>query len=162
MAITLDVAQLTFDIFLVLVEDLQQAESVSHEFAEVVQSQQHHRDATVREEVEEADDDGAGDRVLHLGELLVLLDLLEVQLGQHVQVVRQLDDEVELVEEAHRVVRVVRPQPAHVLSVLLANDHLGAPQERHQVKDDQLTGLVESRKLELRQVQFLGNFLKFD
>lgn len=151
--------QLTFHVFLVLVEDFQQAKSVSNKFAEVMKGQQHDCDASVGEEVEEADDGGAGERVLHLGELLVLLDLLEVQLRQHVQVVRELDDEVKFVEEGHGVIGVVRPQARHVLGVLLADDHLGAPQERHQVEHHQLARIVEARQLELRQVKFLRNFL---
>lgn len=133
---------------------------MSNEFAEVVQSQQHDCDATIGEEVEEADNCRASNRVLDLGRLFVLLDLLEVQFREHVQVIRELNDEVQLVQEAHRVVRIVRPKLRHVLGVLLANDHLGAPQERHQVEHDQLAGFVETRQLELREVQFLGNFLK--
>lgn len=82
---------------------------MSNELTEVMQSEQHDCDASVSEEVEEANDDSSSDRMLHLSELLVLLDLLEVQFGQHVEVVGELDDEVQLVKEGHWVDWVICP-----------------------------------------------------
>lgn len=105
----LAMAKLTFSVFLFLVKHFQQTESMCNKFAEVVERQQDDCNASVGEEVEESNDDTTSNRVLNLCGLLVFLDLLEVQLRQHVQVIRQLDDEVQFVEEAHWVVGIIRP-----------------------------------------------------
>lgn len=87
------------------------------------------------------------------------LDLLEVELGQHVQVVGELDDVEELVQEAHRVLGVVLPQQRQLIEEAVTQHDVGSPQERHQREEDQLARLVEAVQLELGQVQFLGQFL---
>lgn len=92
-----------------LVEDLHQLQTVSEELAEVVQGQQDEGDPLEVKVVRDADKGESQDRVDDLVLLVLLLDLLEVQLGQHMNVVGQLDDKVEFVEEAHRVVGVVFP-----------------------------------------------------
>jgi hypothetical protein len=119
--------QLTFSVFLFLVEDFEESKGVTNKFAEVMKCQQHNCNATVGEEVEESNDDSSGNRVLHLGRLFILLDLLEIQFGEHVKVVGKLNDEVELVKEAHWVVWEVCPETRHVFGILLANNHFSAP-----------------------------------
>lgn len=106
-------------------------------------------------------DDGETQNSMNNFRLLVLaLNLLEVQLGQHVQVVGQLDDEEQLVQEAHRVVRVVLPQQRELAEEAVADHHVGAPQEGHQVEEDQLARLVETVQLVLGQMQLAREFLK--
>lgn len=100
---------------------------MTDEFTEVMKGKQHDRDATISEEVEESNDDCTSNRMFHLGWLLVLLDLLEVKFREHMQVIRQLDDEIELVKEAHWMIRVVCPETRHVLCVLLTNNHFSSP-----------------------------------
>lgn len=95
-----------------------------------------------------------------LGCAVLGLYLLEVELGQHVQVVGELDDVEELEQEAHRVLWVVLPQQRQLVEEAIAQHNVSTPQERHEREEDQLTGLVEAVQLELGQVQFLGQFLE--
>lgn len=130
-----------------------------HELAEVVQREQHKGDALEVEEVGGSHQQAAHHAVHDLGLLIFALDLLEVQFGKHVHVVGQLNDEVELVQERHRMVGEIVPEQGQGTVIALADDNVGAPQERHQVEDDQLAGLVEATQFELGQVQPLRDFL---
>lgn len=77
-----------------------------------------------------ANNDHPKDRLYDFGEPVVRLNFLEVELGQHVKVVGQLDDVVELEQEAHRMVWVVLPGQRKLLEKSIAHHHVGAPQKR--------------------------------
>lgn len=169
-----------------LVKDLGQHEDVRDEVAEVVQRQQTHADTLESEsgggrrrvrlttgqissnksaahslEVISGTDNGQTDQGMYdLLAVLLPLHLLEVQLGKHMQIVGQLDDEVQLHEEAHRVIGVAGPGRRKRGDKAVANHDLDSPQEGHQAEEDQLAGLVEAAQLRLgRDLQFLGEFL---
>lgn len=91
--------------------------------------------------------------------LLLLLDLLEVQLRQHMQIVGQLDDEVQLVQEDHRMGRITDPQLVTVANVSFTQDHVQTPDQGHAVEDEQLRRVVETGQLQFAEVQTLGDFL---
>lgn len=88
-------------------------------------------DTTVGQEIQDSNDDTSGNGMTQFFSLLVFFHLLEVELWQHVQVIWELNDEVKFVQECHGMVRVVSPQARHILSVLLTNNDLSSPQERH-------------------------------
>lgn len=69
-----------------------------------------------------ADHGHTDQRTVNLGSLVLLLHPLEIQLGEHVQVVGQLDDEVQLHQEAHGVVRVALPCAGHAEQTVTEHD----------------------------------------
>ena len=75
--------------------------------------------------------------VLDLGRHVLLLGLLEIELGEDVEPVGDLDNEEELEHECHIIVRISLPQGGQVDHVLAVDDVAG-PEEGDQVEAEQL------------------------
>ena len=90
---------------------------------------------------------------------VLLLDLLEVELGKDVNPVGDLDDEKELEKEGHVIVGITLPDGGHVQEVL-PEDEISAPEEGNQVEGYQLTGLIELVVLDLAEVELLVDLVQ--
>merc|ERR1719147_135080 len=64
---------------------------------------------------------------------VLLLGLLEIQLREDMEPVGDLDDEEELEEEGHVVVRIAIPEVGDIEEILLEDD-VPSPDERDEVK----------------------------
>ena len=93
------------------------------------------------------------------GSHILFLDALEVELGEDVQPVGDLDDEEELVHEAHVDVRVGLPEAADV-EQLIPHDDVDGPDGGDQVEGQELAGLVELGVLHLGEVQLAGHLVQ--
>ena len=97
--------------------------------------------------------------ILDLGGHVLLLHLLEVELGEDVEPVGDLDNEEKFEHEGHGVVRVALPEGREGEEVLAVDDVPG-PDEGDQVEAEQLAGLVELHVLHFGQVELLVDFVQ--
>lgn len=84
---------------------------------------------------------------------------LEIQLGQLVQAVRQLQDQEQFQHEAHRR-RVVAPKQRHIEQVLLPVDDIQPPKDGHEVEGGELAAGREHGEFGLGEVQLLGDLVE--
>lgn len=126
---------------------------------EVLDEQKEEGDTGERGEIGAKDENQVQARVLDLGRHVLFLGLLEVELGENMQPVRDLDDEEELEEEGHVVVWITIPQSRHVHEVF-SHNNVATPEQRHDVKCKQLPRFIKLGMLYFGQVQLFVDFVQ--
>ena len=128
-------------------------------FGDIVNDQEDQGQPCESEEVSTHDEGQVEDSVLDPWWHVLLLDLLEVELGKDVNPIGDLDDEKELEKEGHVIVGITLPDGGHVQEVL-PEDEISAPEEGNQVEGYQLTGLIELVVLDLAEVELLVDLVQ--
>lgn len=126
---------------------------------EIVDDQKNQSQPRESEEISTHDEGKVEDSILDPWWHVFLLDLLKVKLGKDVEPVRDLNDEEELEEEGHIVVRVGLPDGGHIQEVL-PKDEVSTPKERNQVKGQKLSRFIELVVFHFAEMEFLVDLVK--
>merc|ERR1719470_708075 len=137
----------------------QDTAGVEDDLGQVVDNQQRQGEPGEAEHVGGGDEDEVEGGVLDLGCHVLSLCLLEVKLWEDVEPVGDLDDEEELEEEGHVVMGISIPQSGDIEEVL-PQDDVSAPEQRHDIESQQLSGFIKLGVLDLGQVELLVDLVQ--
>ena len=101
---------------------------VEHGLGKIVDDEENQRESGESEHVGSDDECQVEDCVLDLRRHVFLLCLLEVKLGEDVEPVGDLNDEEELEEESHVVVRIAFPYGGYIEEIL-PEDEVPSPEQ---------------------------------
>ena len=111
---------------------------MEHCLRQVVDDHEDKSQSGESEDIGSSNEDEVEDSKLDLGGHVLLLGLLEVELGENVKIVGNLCDEEEFHQEGHVVVRIAFPYGGNIEKIL-PEDEVTAPEQRDQVEGQQLS-----------------------
>lgn len=116
----------------------EESAAVEHGLDEVLKNKEAESQSGKREQISSSNEDQVETGVLDACWHVFTLDLLEVELGENVEPVRDLDNKEELEHEGHVDMGITFPEVPDAQDVL-APDDVGGPQQADDVKAEKLS-----------------------